>query len=60
MVAMSHTLDPSRSDTQALLQPATAGDIGAATNSLLDVWGDNYHVDNCLDRHDQRADQVGL
>jgi beta-galactosidase len=48
MVAMSHQLDPSRSVTQALLQPATAGDIGAATNTLLDVWGDNYHVDNVL------------
>jgi len=48
MVALSHTLDPSRSDTQALLQPATAGDVGAATNMLLDVWGDNYHIPECL------------
>ena len=48
MVAMSHQLDPSRSVTQALLQPANNGDIGGATNSLLDVWGDNYHVDNVL------------
>jgi len=38
LVAISHALDPSRADTQALLQPATAGDVGAATNTLLDVW----------------------
>ncbi len=48
MVAMSHTLDPSRSDTQALLDPATAGDVGGATNTLLDVWGDNYDVTSAL------------
>ena len=48
MIAISHALDATRADTQALLQPATAGDVGAATNSLLDVWGDNYHVDDCL------------
>ncbi len=48
MVAMSHALDPSRSDTQALFQPDTNGDIGSATNDLLDVWGDNYHVDSAL------------
>lgn len=48
MAAMSHNLDPSRSITQALFQPETNGDIGAATNMLLDVWGDNYHVDNVL------------
>ena len=27
MLALSHTLDPSRKDTQALLDPATSGDI---------------------------------
>jgi beta-galactosidase len=48
MVAMSHQLDPSRSVTQALLQPAAGVDIGGATNTLLDVWGDNYHVDSAL------------
>jgi beta-galactosidase len=48
MVAMSHQLDPSRSVTQALLQPAQGVDIGGATNTLLDVWGDNYHVDSVL------------
>jgi len=44
MVAISHYLDPSRGVTQALLDPATAGDVGGATNTLLDVWGDNYDV----------------
>jgi beta-galactosidase len=48
MVAMSHQLDPSRSVTQALLQPKAGVDIGGATNTLLDVWGDNYHVDSAL------------
>ena len=48
MVAMSHAIDPTRSDTQALLDPGTAGDVGGATNTLLDVWGDNYNVANCL------------
>ncbi len=60
MVAMSHALDPSRSVTQALLQPATAGDIGAATNSLLDVWGDNYHVDNVLTAMTSAPTKSGL
>jgi beta-galactosidase len=48
MIAISHALDPSRDDTQALLDPATAGDVGGATNTLLDVWGDNYDVPSCL------------
>jgi beta-galactosidase len=49
MIAMSHALDPSRDDTQALLDPATAGDVSpGATNGLLDVWGDNYDVTTCI------------
>ncbi|HVZ87875.1 MAG TPA: glycoside hydrolase family 2 TIM barrel-domain containing protein [Polyangia bacterium] len=48
MIAMSHALDPSRNDTQALLDPATSGDVGGPTNKLLDVWGDNYDVASCL------------
>jgi beta-galactosidase len=47
MLALSHALDPTRSDTQALLDPGTAGDVGGATNSLLDVWGNNYNIPNC-------------
>jgi beta-galactosidase len=45
MMAISHALDPARKDTQALLDPATSGDIDTATNTVnypLDVWGDNY------------------
>lgn len=48
MVALSHTVDPSRDVTQALLDPATNGDVGGATNTLLDVWGNNYNVASCL------------
>jgi beta-galactosidase len=44
MVKISHQLDPSHYVTQALLDPGTAGDVGGATNTLLDVWGDNYNV----------------
>jgi beta-galactosidase len=48
MIAMSHALDPTRDDTQALLDPATSGDVApGATNALLDVWGDNYDVATC-------------
>ena len=48
MVEMRHLLDPSRKETQALLDPGTNGDVGGPTNTLLDVWGDNYNVANCL------------
>jgi beta-galactosidase len=44
MVKISHALDPSRYDTQALLDPGTSGDVGGATNTLLDVWGTNYNT----------------
>jgi beta-galactosidase len=44
MVKISHALDPSRYDTQALLDPSTSGDVGGATNTLLDVWGTNYNT----------------
>ncbi len=48
MVALSHALDSSRYDTQALLDPATNGDYPGPTQALLDVWGDNYNVATCL------------
>jgi beta-galactosidase len=49
MIAMSHALDPSRSDTQALQSPASIGDYpGTVTSNLLDVWGDNYDLATCL------------
>jgi beta-galactosidase len=44
MIAISHELDPGHLDTQALLDPGTAGDVGGATNTLLDVWGTNYNT----------------
>ena len=60
MVAMSHAIDPTRSDTQALLDPGTAGDVGGATNTLLDVWGDNYNVANCLSAMKTAPTKSGL
>jgi len=47
MVALSHTLDATRGDTQALFNPGTSGDVGGATNTLLDVWGNNYDTASC-------------
>jgi beta-galactosidase len=47
MLAISHALDTTRKVTQALFDPATAGDIGGSTNTLLDVWGNNYNVASC-------------
>lgn len=44
MVKIAHQLDQGHLVTQALLDPGTAGDVGGATNTLLDVWGDNYNV----------------
>ena len=60
MIALSHALDPSRNDTQALLDPATAGDVGGATNTLLDVWGDNYDVNSCVTALASAPTQSGL
>lgn len=49
MIAISHFLDPTRSDTQALLSYGTDTiDVGTATNTLLDVWGTNYNVATVL------------
>jgi beta-galactosidase len=60
MVAISHNLDPSRNVTQALLQPATSGDVGGPTNSLLDVWGDNYHIPEVLTAMPNSPTKSGL
>ena len=54
MLTLSHTLDPSRKDTQALLDPATAGDIDTTTtpptiNYPVDVWGNNYDTTSAVD-----------
>ena len=49
MLAMKNAIDPSRNITQALLDPATAGDYpGGATLGLLDVWGDNYDLNTVV------------
>jgi beta-galactosidase len=48
MASILHTLNPPGKITQALFNPATSGDVGGATNTLLDVWGDNYDVASCL------------
>ena len=48
MVALCHQLDPTRSVTQALFDPGTNGDVTGATRTILDVWGNNYNVPNCL------------
>ena len=60
MAALSHTLDASRSITQAIFQPDTNGDVGSATNDLLDVWGDNYHVPECLEALPNSPTKSGL
>jgi beta-galactosidase len=61
MVALSHALDPSRSDTQALQSPASTGDYpGTMTSNLLDVWGDNYDVATCVAALPQVHTKSGL
>lgn len=48
MQKIAHALDPAHDITQALLDPATAGDTTGATDTSLDVWGTNYDVTTCL------------
>jgi beta-galactosidase len=60
MIAISHALDGARSVTQALFDPGTAGDVGGATNTLLDVWGNNYNVPNCLQAMTSSPTKSGL
>ncbi len=60
MVAISHQLDPAHYDTQALLDPATSGDVGGPANQLLDVWGDNYDVDSVLTAEVNAPTKSGL
>jgi len=61
MIAMSHALDPSRSDTQALQSPASIGDYpGTETSDLLDVWGDNCDLATCLKAMVQVKTKSGL
>ncbi|MGO9832612.1 MAG: glycoside hydrolase family 2 TIM barrel-domain containing protein [Polyangiaceae bacterium] len=60
MVAISHQLDPAHYDTQALLNPATSGDVGGPTNELLDVWGDNYDVNSVVTAEVNAPTKSGL
>ena len=60
MVAISHELDPGHYDTQALLDPGTAGDTTGATAKLLDVWGDNYNVDVAISNGATSPTKCGL
>jgi len=53
MVSISHTLDPAHKVTQALLDPAKAGDIDNSTTPStisypMDVWGNNYDVTSAV------------
>jgi beta-galactosidase len=47
MRAIAHALDPAKPITQALLDPQN-GDVGGATEQLVDVWGTNYNVAACI------------
>jgi beta-galactosidase len=60
MVALCHKLDPSRLVTQALLQPATYGDITGATRTILDVFGANYHVADVITAMGMAPARAGL
>jgi beta-galactosidase len=59
MVKIVHQLDSSHLVTQALLDPQN-GDVGGSTNSLLDVWGDNYNVDACIQAEANVVTKSGL
>ncbi|MFL5307583.1 MAG: glycoside hydrolase family 2 protein [Polyangia bacterium] len=51
LMTISHALDPARKDTEALLDPATAGDIDLTTNTVsypVDVWGNNYDTKSAV------------
>ncbi|HVY37021.1 MAG TPA: glycoside hydrolase family 2 TIM barrel-domain containing protein [Polyangia bacterium] len=51
LMAISHAVDPARKDTEALLDPATAGDIDLNTNTVnypVDVWGNNYDTKSAV------------
>jgi beta-galactosidase len=62
MQKIAHSLDPSRSITQALLDPSTAGDTAATaqTASLLDVWGTNYNAAVCTQMEGSTATKSSM
>ncbi|NUR29479.1 MAG: glycoside hydrolase family 2 [Catenulispora sp.] len=60
MVAISHTLDPSRPVTQALFRPADSGDVTGATRTTLDVFGGNYRPNDVLQAMNTSPKRPGL
>jgi beta-galactosidase len=60
MAAICHTLDPSRGVTQALLDPATNGDVTGATRTIVDVWGDNYDVNSVVTATGMAPKRAGM
>jgi beta-galactosidase len=60
MQKIAHALDPQKPITQALLDPATAGDTTGATDTLLDVWGTNYDVNTCLSMLPKTSTKSGV
>jgi beta-galactosidase len=59
MRAIAHALDPAKPITQALLDPQN-GDVGGATEQLLDVWGTNYNTAACIQAEAQVSTKSGL
>jgi beta-galactosidase len=60
MVALCHTLDPSRPVTQALFRPSDSGDVTGATRTLLDVFGGNYRPDEVIQAMGMSPTRPGL
>ncbi len=59
MRAIAHALDPQKPITQALLDPQN-GDVGGATENLLDVWGTNYNTAACIQAEAQVTTKSGV
>jgi beta-galactosidase len=59
MIKIAHSLDTSHLVTQALLDPQN-GDVGGPTNSLLDVWGNNYNTAACVQAEANVTTKSGL
>jgi beta-galactosidase len=60
MAALCHALDPTRPVTQALLDPATAGDVTGATRTIVDVFGSNYDVNSIVSAIAMTPRRAGL
>jgi beta-galactosidase len=59
MRAIAHALDPQKPITQALLDPQN-GDVGGATEQLLDVWGTNYNTAACIQAEAEVTTKSGM